>query len=103
MLDSLFQQGWGLNTPAMVARSDMFLGAVYLAVPVGLASLVRQRRDLRFGWVFWLFTLFAVACGTTHVMDALVWRHPDPAILAAVKALSAALSALMITVLWARL
>src|SRR5262249_15725125 len=37
--------------------------------------LVRKRDDLAFNWVFVMFALFIVACGTTHLMGIwTVWR-----------------------------
>ncbi|HZH97982.1 MAG TPA: ATP-binding protein [Fimbriimonadaceae bacterium] len=36
----------------------------------------RKRGDLPFRHLFWLFGLFIVACGTTHLMGFLVFYHP---------------------------
>src|ERR1700742_3765620 len=86
MLAALFEQGLSphglclLWEPGLVwlhAISDLATGLAYFAIPVGLAALVLRRPDLLFGWMFWLFALFILACGTTHLMDVWVLWHPD--------------------------
>jgi signal transduction histidine kinase len=47
-----------------------------LAIPVVLWFFARKRRDLPFRHLFWLFGLFIIACGTTHLMGFLVFYNP---------------------------
>jgi PAS domain S-box-containing protein len=109
MLASLFGQGLSphgiclLWDPALLwlfAGSDIATGVAYFAIPIGLASLVMKRRELMFGWMFWLFALFILACGTTHFMDVWVLWNPDYGIQGMIKAFTAVASILTATLLW---
>ena len=51
--------------------SDGLIAVSYYCIPIALIYLVRKRRDLPFNWVFWMFGLFILGCGTTHLME--VW------------------------------
>ena len=53
---------------------------------------MRRRGDLPFNWIFVLFAMFIVACGSTHFMG--IWNvwYPDYWVSGAIKALTAAVS-----------
>jgi signal transduction histidine kinase/CheY-like chemotaxis protein len=51
--------------------ADALIAAAYFSIPVALVLLVRKRRDLEFSWIFWLFAIFIIACGGTHLMS--IW------------------------------
>lgn len=64
-----------LWTPSLVilhAGSDALIGLAYVAIPIALLMVVRQRRDLPFSWMFVLFGVFIVACGLTHLVE--IWN-----------------------------
>lgn len=64
-----------LWTPWLVglhAGSDTLIGLAYVAIPIALLMVVRQRQDLPFSWMFLLFGVFIVACGVTHLVG--VWN-----------------------------
>jgi PAS domain S-box-containing protein len=83
------------------AVSDTATGVAYFAIPIGLAALVMRRHDLMFGWMFWLFGLFILACGTTHFMDVWVLWHPkDYGVQGLLKAFTAVVSILTAVLLW---
>jgi PAS domain S-box-containing protein len=52
--------------------SDALIALSYFAIPFILLWFMRKRRDLPFSWMFGLFGVFIVACGTTHVLE--VWN-----------------------------
>jgi PAS domain S-box-containing protein len=56
--------------------SDLGVWSAYFAIPGLLAYFVLRRRDLPFPTVFWLFGAFILACGTTHLMEAIIFWHP---------------------------
>src|SRR6476619_1837385 len=61
--------------PALVwthVISDTLIAAAYFSIPLALIRFVNRRPDVSFGWMIWLFALFILACGTTHVMG--VWN-----------------------------
>jgi PAS domain S-box-containing protein len=110
MLASLFEEGlsphgicllWDPGLLWLLAGSDISIGVAYFAIPIGLAALVIKRPELRFGWMFWLFALFILACGTTHFMDVWVLWHPDYAVQGVIKAFTAIASILTAALLWA--
>src|SRR5262249_22586761 len=47
--------------------SDACFAAPCFSIPFPLALLFTKRRVLKFGWVFWAFAVFIMACGLTHV------------------------------------
>jgi PAS domain S-box-containing protein len=52
--------------------ADSLIALSYYTIPVALFWFVRKRRDVPFSWMFVLFGIFIVACGTTHLME--VWN-----------------------------
>lgn len=60
---------------ALHATGDLFIWLAYVSIPLVLLYFTR-RRDLPFPRVFVLFALFILACGTTHLVDALVFKYP---------------------------
>jgi signal transduction histidine kinase len=80
--------------------SDALIAASYFSIPIALIHFIRQRRDMAFSGIFWLFALFIMACGTTHVMS--IWNlwHGDYGLEAIVKAITAAASVPTAIMLW---
>lgn len=72
--------------------SDALTALAYYTIPLTLIWFVRRRADLEFRWMFVMFGLFIVACGTTHALE--VWNiwHGDYWVAGGVKAVTAALS-----------
>ncbi len=56
--------------------SDGVIALAYFVIPIFLVLLVRRHRDLAFNRAFYLFALFIIACGITHVFD--IWTIWDP-------------------------
>lgn len=56
--------------------ADGVIAAAYYAIPFGLIWFVRRRRDVPFDWMFGMFALFILACGTTHLMS--IWTLWSP-------------------------
>jgi anti-sigma regulatory factor (Ser/Thr protein kinase) len=76
---------WQKNLIAFHVIADALIALAYFSIPVFLIWLVRKRGDLPFTWIFWLFALFIMSCGTTHLMAIWVLWHPDYWIEGAVK------------------
>ncbi len=47
-----------------------------MAIPVMLIYFIRLRRDIPFPNLFWMFGLFIIGCGGTHLMGALLFFQP---------------------------
>ena len=56
--------------------SDALIWLSYIAIPVVLVYFVRRRSDMPFPWIFWLFGAFIVLCGTTHLMEVVMFYWP---------------------------
>lgn len=80
--------------------SDLLIAAAYFSIPLALITLIRKRKDLEFSGVFWLFAVFILACGTTHILS--VWNlwHGNYGVEAIVKAVTAAASVPTALLLW---
>jgi signal transduction histidine kinase len=80
--------------------SDVIIAAAYFSIPVALSIFVSKRRDVDFGWVFWAFALFIMACGFTHVLSIITLWYPIYGIEGIVKAMTAAVSIVTAAMLW---
>jgi signal transduction histidine kinase len=80
--------------------SDAIIAAAYFSIPVALSIFVSKRRDVDFGWVFWAFALFIMACGVTHVMSIVTLWFPVYGLEGIVKAMTAVASILTAVMLW---
>lgn len=83
---------WNTGLVWLNVLSDLFISLAYFAIPLILLKFVRKRKDLPFSWMFGLFGLFIVACGSTHLME--VWNlwHAQYWLAGAIKAVTAAAS-----------
>jgi signal transduction histidine kinase len=80
--------------------SDALIAAAYFSIPVALSILVSKRRDVDFGWIFWAFAIFIMACGFTHVLSIITLWVPVYGIEGIVKALTAVASVITAAILW---
>lgn len=80
--------------------SDSVIAASYYSIPIALWYFVKKRRDLPFSWIFVMFGIFVMACGTTHVFA--IWNIWEPNYWAdaGVKALTAGASVVTAVLLW---
>lgn len=67
---------WQPDVVWLHVASDSMIGLAYYSIPVTLYYFVRRRRDLAFEWMFLLFAIFILACGTTHFLN--VWTLWTP-------------------------
>ena len=64
----------GNMTPLLMmvmAISNALIAVSYASIPFFLIVFVRKRKDMPFTWVIFLFGLFILACGTTHIMHVI--------------------------------
>jgi PAS domain S-box-containing protein len=80
--------------------SDSLIALAYFSIPVALAFFLYRRRDLAFRWIFVMFGVFILACGTTHVLD--VWTIWTPVywLDGSIRAVTAAASIVTAVSLW---
>jgi PAS domain S-box-containing protein len=86
----------GQWTPGLIRLhnvSDFFIWTAYLAIPIVLIRFAySRRRELPFRQLFWLFGVFILACGTTHLMDIVMFYNPLYRLAGLVKLVTAAAS-----------
>ena len=80
--------------------SDLLTGLAYFSIPLALIIVVRRRRDLTTGRLFWLFAAFILACGTTHFAAILTLWVPAYWLEGLTKAVTALLSVVTACRLW---
>jgi signal transduction histidine kinase len=72
--------------------SDSLIAVAYYSIPITLVYFVRQRQDIPFDWIFWLFSAFIIACGTTHLMEVWTLWYPTYWLSGTLKAITALVS-----------
>ncbi len=80
--------------------SDALTAGAYYSIPLAILVFVKRRKDLAYRWIFVLFALFILACGTTHLLGAWTLWQPVYVLEGAVKAVTAAVSVVTAVVLW---
>jgi len=60
----------------LVARDERSVHLARVRVHTSGLLYFTRRRDLPFPRLFVLFALFILACGTTHLIDALIFEYP---------------------------
>ncbi len=80
--------------------SDLLIAAAYFSIPAALMTVVHRRRDLSFGLLCWLFSLFIFSCGVTHLFEIYVLWRPEYWLAGWAKVFTAAASVTTAIVLW---
>lgn len=75
------------------ATSDSLIALSYYLIPLVLIYFVRKRTDLPFNWIFVMFGIFILACGTTHIMEVWTLWHGVYRLSGVIKAFTAVVSA----------
>jgi PAS domain S-box-containing protein len=83
---------WSAGHGWLHVLSDLGVWSAYVAIPVVLGVLAQRRRDVPFRPIFWLFGAFILACGTTHLMEAIIFWHPVYRLAGVIKLLTAVVS-----------
>jgi PAS domain S-box-containing protein len=97
----------GANTDNMtpfvmmvMALSNAIIAISYASIPFFLIVFVRKRKDMPFTWIIFLFGLFILACGTTHIMHVIGLWWPVNWEQATVDAICAIISLATAIVVW---
>lgn len=72
--------------------SDLGVWSAYVAIPCVLGYFVARKRDVPFRMIFWLFVAFILACGTTHLMEAIIFWWPAYRLAGVIKLFTAIVS-----------
>lgn len=80
--------------------SDILIFLSYFSMPVALAYFAYRRQDFPYKWLLWAFAAFILACGSTHLMGAIVIWRPMYGLDALLKAITAVISVVTAIILW---
>lgn len=72
--------------------SDLLIFLAYFAIPIALAVVMFRRRDFPFGALLALFVAFILACGATHLIEAIIFYKPIYRVAGLAKAITAVVS-----------
>lgn len=72
--------------------SDVAIWLAYFVIPVIIIWFIQRRPKVPFLPVFWLFAAFIILCGTTHIIDAIIFWWPAYRVSALIKFLTALVS-----------
>lgn len=92
--------GWTKELAIVHVISDILIWIAYMTIPMLLVRLARNRKDLPFSVLFFLFAMFIIGCGFTHLMGAITTFYPYYYMDFWVKAITAAVSVMTAWVLW---
>lgn len=67
---------WDPGLLTVFIIGNLIIAIAYFSIPAALLTFVRKRRDLAFSWIFILFGLFIVSCGTTHLLKIITLYQP---------------------------
>lgn len=80
--------------------ADAVIALAYYSIPIALWTFSRRRTELPFSWLFLMFAMFILACGTTHLIAILDIWQPEYWLDASVKTITALASLATAIVVW---
>jgi Cu+-exporting ATPase len=84
----------------VMAIANAVIAVSYASIPFFLIVFVRKRKDMPFTWIIFLFGLFIMACGTTHIMHVIGTWWPVNTLQATVDSICAFISLATAIVVW---
>lgn len=72
--------------------SDIAIWLAYFVIPAILIFFIQRRHNLPFQPVFWLFGAFIILCGSTHLIDAIMFWWPGYRLSALIRLMTAVVS-----------
>ncbi len=68
---------WQPELVWMHVISDMVITIAYFAIPLTIVFLlIKRKQSVPFRWVFVMFALFILLCGTSHLVSIITLWHP---------------------------
>ena len=83
---------WAIGHGWLHVLSDLGVWSAYVAIPCVLGYFLLRRHDLPFRKIFLLFGAFILLCGTTHLMEAVIFWWPAYRLAGVIKLVTAAVS-----------
>jgi chemotaxis family two-component system sensor kinase Cph1 len=68
--------GWLPFTGWFMITADLLIFTAYTSIPMLLLFFIRNKKDMPFPRIFWLFASFIFFCGISHLLDATMFWFP---------------------------
>lgn len=68
--------GWSDFLGWLYIISDLLIWSAYFAIPLSILKYLSRRSDAKFVRAYFLFAIFILACGFTHLLDAVTFWLP---------------------------
>ncbi len=91
---------WKTELLRLYVIGDGLTAIAYYTIPVAIAYFVYKRKDIAFKWIFVLFAIFIVLCGTTHLMFIWTLWNPMYRLEIVIKLLTAVVSIATAIIVW---
>src|SRR5690606_18988135 len=72
--------------------SDIAIWLAYFIIPAIIIFFIQKRKNIPFMPVYWLFGAFIILCGSTHLIDAVMFWWPGYRLSALLRVLTAIVS-----------
>jgi PAS domain S-box-containing protein len=72
--------------------SDLLVWSAYFAIPLIILRFISRKTDAKFVRAYFLFAAFILACGSTHLLDAITFWYPAYRLNALVKFITGVIS-----------
>lgn len=91
---------WTTGLIMLHTISDILTWLAYMSIPASIAYFIRQKREMPFPHIFWLFICFILICGMGHLVEVMMFFHPAYKFAGLMKAATAIVSLATVWALW---
>ena len=91
---------WNTGLIAALVIGNLLIAIAYFTIPLVIMRFIRQRSDIDFRHLHWLFAAFIVTCGITHLLHVVELWYPVYYLEAAMDMLTAVVSVVAAILLW---
>lgn len=91
---------WNSGLIVSLVIGNLLIALAYFAIPFIILKFIRQRSDIDFRYLHWLFAGFIVTCGITHLLHVVELWYPVYYFEAVMDVVTAIVSVIAAVVLW---
>lgn len=91
---------WQPGLIAALVIGNLLIALAYFTIPLVILRFIRQRKDIDFKHLHWLFAGFIVTCGITHLLHVIELWYPVYYLEAWMDMLTALISVIASVLLW---
>jgi PAS domain S-box-containing protein len=91
---------WNPGLIAALVIGNLLIALAYFTIPLVILRFIRQRSDIDFQHLHWLFAGFIVTCGITHLLHVIELWYPVYYLEAVMDLLTATVSVVAAILLW---